>query len=108
MDPTDRDVLLALYRWAVVEAHWFGWDTDVDISSWRGVEVNDDGRVVALVLDMESLEGIVRPTLNPCGSERENMGAPESDAERDAPLCFPVGCSCPWLLVLWFPLSCCL
>lgn len=46
----DRDALLALFR-ATGGGNWTrndNWGTDAELSTWFGVEVNDQGRVVKL------------------------------------------------------------
>lgn len=56
---TDRDVLVTLYR-STEGANWKekdNWDTDAALSMWYGVKVDVKGRVVALDLDDNNLEG---------------------------------------------------
>ena len=57
----DRAALVALFR-STGGARWKynnNWDTDADLSQWRGVQVNVDGRVVKLRLSSNNLEGIL-------------------------------------------------
>lgn len=59
MASTDRDALLALFRSANGE-HWYqnvNWGSDEDLSLWHGVEVNHEGRVIALGLQSNNLQG---------------------------------------------------
>lgn len=59
MASTDRDILLALYR-STNGPNWdnnTNWDTDVDVNLWYGVKLNDQGRVVKLALNFNSLVG---------------------------------------------------
>lgn len=61
MAPTDRDVLLVLYR-STDGPRWMkrtNWDTDMVLSEWYGVEVNNQGRVVKLALGNNNLRGSV-------------------------------------------------
>ncbi|CAM9650627.1 unnamed protein product [Hapterophycus canaliculatus] len=60
MASTDRDVLLILYR-STGGATWLrntNWCTAVDLADWEGVGVNEQGRVVKLSLNLNSLRGI--------------------------------------------------
>ena len=60
MASTDRDALLALYRWTD-GPNWrnsANWCTDADLSDWHGVEVNRGGRVVKLFLEQNNLRGV--------------------------------------------------
>lgn len=60
MVPTDRDALGALFL-PTRGANWrknTNWDTDADLSQWHGVEVNDQGGVVKLILSSNNLGGI--------------------------------------------------
>ena len=60
MASADRDALLALFH-SAGGATWgrnLNWDTDGKLSTWYGVEVNDDGRVLKLKLPANNLEGI--------------------------------------------------
>lgn len=64
MAPTDRDILLALYR-STDGDNWMrntNWGTEADLSDWFGVDV-DQGRVVKLSLGTNNLLGIVSPAL---------------------------------------------
>lgn len=61
MASTDRDALVALYR-STDGANWKindNWDTDAELSTWHGVIVNDEGRVVTLTLCRNDLRGTV-------------------------------------------------
>ncbi|CAB1106361.1 unnamed protein product [Ectocarpus sp. CCAP 1310/34] len=63
MAQTDRDALVAMYR-ATGGEKWStsqNWDTDSDLKTWHGVNVNDQGRVVKLELGFNNLEGVLRP-----------------------------------------------
>ncbi|CAM9702113.1 unnamed protein product [Ectocarpus sp. 12 AP-2014] len=58
---TDRDALVALFR-SARGASWRkreNWDTDAALSTWFGVEVNVEGRVVRLVLSSNSLQVVL-------------------------------------------------
>ncbi|CAM9772201.1 unnamed protein product [Ectocarpus sp. 13 AM-2016] len=60
MASTDRDALNDLFE-ATSGASWvtnLNWGTDAPLSEWHGVEVNEEGRVVKLVLDSNGLEGV--------------------------------------------------
>lgn len=55
----DRGALVALFR-ATNGVNWLSndnWDTNAEVSSWYGVAVNDQGRVVALSLSFNNLRG---------------------------------------------------
>ncbi|CAM9925256.1 unnamed protein product [Hapterophycus canaliculatus] len=57
---TDRDVLLILYR-STGGAEWerkTNWCTAADLADWHGVEVNEQGRVMKLSLNLNGLRGI--------------------------------------------------
>lgn len=61
----DRDALVALFR-SAGGANWKerdNWDTDSALSTWFGVNVNGEGRVVRLSLLSNNLRGILRPLL---------------------------------------------
>ena len=63
--PADRDALLALYE-ATGGAGWSedrNWLSDKPLRLWHGVEVNGEGRVVALDLSWNALTGRVPPEL---------------------------------------------
>lgn len=65
MASTDRHALLALYR-STGGAKWKrkdSWDTDVDLSQWHGVTVNDGGQVLKLILMDNNLQGNLNLTL---------------------------------------------
>lgn len=65
MAQTDRDALVALYR-ATGGENWResqNWDTDADLKTWHGVDVNEQGRVVKLKLRDNNLEGTLWPIL---------------------------------------------
>ena len=56
---TDREALVALYN-ATNGENWRyndNWLSDAPIGEWYGVNTNDDGRVIALVLDANNLSG---------------------------------------------------
>lgn len=60
MAPTERDVLLVLYR-LTDGPNWktkTNWNTNADLSKWHGVEVNGQGFVAALKLGSIYLRGI--------------------------------------------------
>lgn len=55
----DRDALVALF-WMTGGASWNkndNWDTDAELATWHGVEVNDQGRVEKLSLASNNLRG---------------------------------------------------
>lgn len=59
MASTDRDALVAVYQ-ATGGPNWCrrqNWNTENDISTWHGVKLNDEGRVVELSLTDNNLEG---------------------------------------------------
>ncbi|CAN0454574.1 unnamed protein product [Ectocarpus fasciculatus] len=61
MSSGDRAALVALFR-STGGTQWkysWNWDTDADLWQWHGVQVNDDGRVVMLILLNNNLEGIL-------------------------------------------------
>ena len=63
--PSDRDALVALYN-ATDGDNWRksdNWLTDAPIGEWHGVETDADGRVVALDLWLNDLEGQLPPEL---------------------------------------------
>ena len=65
MASVDRDTLVALYH-ATDGASWKrseNWNTDDDISTWDGVEVNTEGRVVGLSLPGNHLRGNFCPAM---------------------------------------------
>ncbi|CAN0290830.1 unnamed protein product [Scytosiphon promiscuus] len=66
MAQTDRKALLVLFRSTNGPGWWVkrGWDTRADLSTWDGVEVNDQGRVVKLSLDSNNLQGILYCTMH--------------------------------------------
>lgn len=55
----DREALLILFR--ATGGHLWrrkdNWNTDAGLSSWHGVTVNDDGRVIELCLKRNNLQG---------------------------------------------------
>ncbi|CAM9381152.1 unnamed protein product [Ectocarpus sp. 12 AP-2014] len=62
MAQTDREALVALYN-ATGGPNWKqdgNWNTDADLSQWHGIKTNDQGRVVALSLNSNNLQGILR------------------------------------------------
>lgn len=55
----DRGVLLELFR-TTNGSSWhkrLGWDTSASLSTWHGVTVDEEGRVIKLELDLNNLEG---------------------------------------------------
>lgn len=60
MASTDRAALVALFRSTNGAAWWFNnnWDVGAQLSTWHGVEVNREGRLVKLGLTGNSLQGI--------------------------------------------------
>lgn len=59
MSSTDRDALVTLFErtdggsWKDTQ----GWNTSADLSTWHGVKVNEEGRVVHLWLIGNGLRG---------------------------------------------------
>ncbi|CAN0335047.1 unnamed protein product, partial [Scytosiphon promiscuus] len=63
MVSTDRDALEVLLH-STGGAGWKrndNWGTDADLSLWHGVEVDDQGCVVKLILENNNLKGTPRP-----------------------------------------------
>lgn len=61
MASADRDVLEALFR-ATGGDGWrnkANWATSADLSTWHGVKLDEDGRVLELDLLNKNLQGIV-------------------------------------------------
>lgn len=59
MAATDRDALEALFRSTGGDT-WeksANWTTDAELSTWEGLRVDEDGRVVGLTLIINSLKG---------------------------------------------------
>lgn len=59
MASTDRDVLVVLFR-STSGGGWIRkdkWDTDDELSTWHGVSVNREGRVVKIQLNNHKLRG---------------------------------------------------
>ena len=59
MAAADRRALVALFR-STKGSGWkrkHKWDTESALSLWHGVEVNEEGRVVALNLSKNNLDG---------------------------------------------------
>lgn len=59
MDPMERAALAALFR-ATDGVNWKrndNWNTDGELSRWYGVEVNDQGSVMKLLLSGNDLKG---------------------------------------------------
>lgn len=55
----EREALVALYD-ATGGANWrrkTNWKTDADLSHWHGIEVNDQGLVMTLMLVNNNLRG---------------------------------------------------
>ena len=62
---SDRDILVAFYH-ATGGADWTdntNWLTDAPLENWRGVDVNDEGRVTRLSLGLNNLVGSIPPEL---------------------------------------------
>ncbi|CAN0109764.1 unnamed protein product, partial [Ectocarpus sp. 8 AP-2014] len=65
MSSTDREALIVLFR-LTGGAGWTrrdNWDTDAVLATWHGVRVNDQGRVVELILGRNNLQGTIPPEL---------------------------------------------
>lgn len=63
MSAMDRAALVALFR-ATDGAKWktnTNWNTDAELATWAGVEVNHKGRVVKLILRDNNLNGSAMP-----------------------------------------------
>lgn len=74
---TDRAALVALFR-ATGGENWKNcknWNTDTRLSTWFGVGISDQGRVMSLMLVSNNLQGTAMPLVlfmdcafcNPCG-----------------------------------------
>ncbi|CAB1096749.1 unnamed protein product [Ectocarpus sp. CCAP 1310/34] len=62
---TDRDALVALFI-STNGANWTcndNWDTDAELGTWHGVDVNERGRVVKLQLGLHNLRGPIPEAL---------------------------------------------
>eukprot|EP00752_Nemacystus_decipiens_P007102 g6364.t1 len=73
MASTDRAALVALYN-ATDGANWTDrtkWKTDAPLGQWNGVEVNDQGRVVKLILFANNLKGDIPPELGALSELRQ-------------------------------------
>lgn len=60
MVSTDREALVALYNSTGGDS-WresTNWCTNVDLSQWKGVQLNGEGRVVGLKLPSNNLRGM--------------------------------------------------
>ena len=71
--PSDRDVLVALYD-ATGGPDWTGrdnWLTDAELGEWYGVETDSAGRVTALRLQNNGLEGPIPPELGHLSALRD-------------------------------------
>ena len=67
---SDREVLAVLYE-KINGPNWIqngGWLTDAPLGAWHGVDVNADGRVVALRLGQNNLSGEIPPELGYLGN----------------------------------------
>ena len=67
---SDRDILTILYE-EMNGPSWIqngGWLTATPLGAWHGVEVNADGRVVALRLERNNLSGNIPPELGYLGN----------------------------------------
>ncbi|CAN0307188.1 unnamed protein product, partial [Ectocarpus fasciculatus] len=61
----DRAALVALFR-STDGVNWkanSNWDTDAELATWEGVRVNQEGRVVKLILRDNNLNGPIPETL---------------------------------------------
>ncbi|CAM9450046.1 unnamed protein product [Ectocarpus sp. 12 AP-2014] len=61
MASEDRAALVALFR-STRGIRWkqnSNWDTDTDLAQWYGVQVNEDGLVMALRLSRNNIEGTI-------------------------------------------------
>ena len=70
MASTDRVALGALFRSTGGES-WNrkdNWMTDAELATWHGVDVDDQGRIVALGLSTNNLRGILYRSLDVFGS----------------------------------------
>ncbi|WP_324023848.1 thrombospondin type 3 repeat-containing protein [Maribacter sp. BPC-D8] len=54
---TDRDALVALYNATGGDNWTTPWDLNADISTWAGVLLNSENRVISLILDSDNLIG---------------------------------------------------
>lgn len=60
---TDREILVKIYEtmngpnWK--EADGENWNSDKPIEEWKGVKVNDEGRVISLAIQGDSLQGLI-------------------------------------------------
>lgn len=66
MASTDREALAALFH-STDGAEWTNndnWNTDAELSTWYGVEVNGEGLVVKLSLNANNLRGMPTPGKN--------------------------------------------
>ncbi|CAM9841435.1 unnamed protein product [Scytosiphon promiscuus] len=73
MVSTERDSLVTLFG-ATRGSHWqdkYGWETDAELSTWFGVNVNDQGRVITLWLHENNLQGYLLQNLGDLGVLRE-------------------------------------
>lgn len=64
MASVDRSTLLAFFR-STGGTKWKqsrNWNTNAELSQWHGVNVNEEGRVVKLVLDNNKLKGALNPS----------------------------------------------
>ena len=71
--PSDRDVLVALYD-ATGGPDWIArdnWLTEAELGEWHGVETDSSGRVTALRLQNNGLEGPIPPELGHLSSLRD-------------------------------------
>ena len=62
---TDREALAALYH-ATSGPNWLSnenWLTDAPLEDWYGVSIDEDGRVIKLVLSANGLLGAIPPEL---------------------------------------------
>lgn len=88
MASRDRAALVALFR-STGGASWSentNWDTDVQLSEWHRVEVDDEGRVVSLKLGNNNLQGMRRPTLKACRSLVTCFTFPNNSSTESGPV----------------------
>ena len=83
---TDKAALTALYN-ATEGANWTtntNWTSDMALSSWHGVTTNSDGRVTALVLNDNGLDGTLPASLGNL-SELEQLDLRDNDLSGALP-----------------------
>jgi len=85
--PDRQPAILEAFYEATGGADWKNndnWLTDAPLNTWYGVEVNDRGRVTALRLDGNSLEGAIPPELGGLSS-LEELQLPRNSLEGSIP-----------------------